>query len=253
MSQVIKFTDKCYKFNNTKICKIIENNKYSRTEYEVIKKILKIGGGKQNNIVEIFGTGRDLICEGIKIPKNFYTVKLYQNDLYEKILKSKKKPDKTFVLRLMIQMLQALDFLHDLYIIHNDIKEENIYVCGKNFLLADFDSCTSIENSLYYLKSPRDAQYTNGTEPYMSIKALKLTSTNYFSDIEVLMYLYYNIAKKFYVKEPGIEKKIKFMKKLEQTFLADISQDYFRERSLKSFYRKPNYKKYIYIFQKQLL
>ena len=120
--------------------------------------------------------------------ENIYMILEYSNkgSLYTLIRKKKYlKENETF--HYFIQVLNAVNFLHENNFIHRDIKPENILLNDKNIIkLCDFGWCVKLENN-------EKKNTICGTYEYMSPELIKNENYDFNVDIWALGILLYEM------------------------------------------------------------
>ncbi|CAD2103419.1 calcium/calmodulin-dependent protein kinase, putative [Plasmodium vinckei] len=173
------------KQNNTKkIIKIINKKKalsaFGETWEHMIEYILSINQHKNlMKIYDIYDDGKNfyLIMEKLR-GKELFTFLVYKKQIKENICKY-----------IMLQILQAVNYLHYHNIIHRDIKPENLmfrnkkrkdknYEYNYELVLIDYDTCQFIKPQTYLtLFSDNSQHYKKGTPKSEHIKREQKTST----------------------------------------------------------------------------
>ncbi|KEG01993.1 serine/threonine protein kinase [Plasmodium vinckei vinckei] len=182
------------KQNNTKkIIKIINKKKalsaFGETWGHMIEYILSINQHKNlMKIYDIYDDGKNfyLIMEKLR-GKELFTFLVYKKQIKENVCKY-----------IMLQILEAVNYLHYHNIIHRDIKPENLmfrnkkrkdknYEYNYELVLIDYDTCQFIKPQTYFTLLPSNNQhYKNGTPKNGHAKIEQKTSSinqiTYFSE-----------------------------------------------------------------------
>ena len=113
----------------------------------------------------------------------------------------------TIISTIMMQILEALQFIHSKNLIHNDIKPENIMLQefkGNNIIkIMDFGVSTKLENSLGFCKG-----LVKGTYVFMAPEQISMKLVTKFVDIwasGIILYLLFTNQNPFYAPNDTYE------------------------------------------------
>ena len=144
--------------------------------------------------------------------------KLYkQGDLFSLIQGNIK--NKQVVDSIIKQLLSCVNYIHNLGILHRDIKSENILIQDNgDILLCDFEFATFIGNNEYI------TDRMCGTRDYLSLEVMLLEKYSRRSDIYSCMIIFYELLVKkvpFVFDESNIDNHSNIISKMRRTLKDD--------------------------------
>ncbi len=173
--------------NIIKIVDFIENDIYACFIYEYMENSMNLSKIKKSNL--LFKNKKKII--DTNHVSNIKELESYSNNLQ-------------YIVNIMYQIADAIEYMHSKFIIHSDIKPQNIIIGDDRAILIDFDLSSVIGHPVYSKKNS-----ISGTPNYMAPEIWKRNKdvSYYLSDIYsfgVTLYYVFN-GKKLPYKPKSIE------------------------------------------------
>lgn len=154
------------------------NTKILKHEATVLKYLYE---HKCRNIPVIFWYGIHFNCTCIVMP-------LYEASLHHYVLNNELDIKK--INNFIIKMIDILESIHNLYVIHRDIKPHNFMIRGGEIYLIDFGLSTFYVNENGDHKEETMHQHIMGSPKYISVNVHNGISSSRRDDLISIVYLY---------------------------------------------------------------
>lgn len=167
----------------------VKDNTVLQNEIDILSKL-----PANNNVVHYF-TGDEIQKQGLKTMEmpHYYLEYCANGDLKSYLSKQQSNSQEQIFTQIFTQVFAGLQHLYNNNIIHADIKEENILVCGDNssnptFKIADFG--ISIDLNTFGESIDRRKLFKNGSIGYIP---MYMRYTTYFRDLYALYCILYKM------------------------------------------------------------